>query len=83
MVAPRNSSWASEFVLDFLYFINHNISTMKNYKINVTVQLTVAADNEDALNQLLHEMDYTFTHSDHQSEIVDAKFTDMLVVSEY
>lgn len=56
---------------------------MKNYKINVTVQLTVAADNEDALNQLLREMDYTFTHSDHQSEIVDAKFTDMLVVSEY
>jgi hypothetical protein len=56
---------------------------MKNYKVNVTVQLTIAADNEDALNHLLHEMDYKFTHVDHQSEIVDAKFTDMLVVSEY
>jgi hypothetical protein len=56
---------------------------MKNYKVNVTVQLTIAADNEDALNHLIREMDYKFTHSDHQSEIVDAKFTDMLVVSEY
>lgn len=56
---------------------------MKNYKINVTVQLTVAADNEDALNQLLHEMDYTFTSILPRRKIVDAKFTDMLVVSEY
>jgi hypothetical protein len=83
MVAPKNFSSASEFVLDFLYFINHNISTMKNYKVNVTVQLTVAADNEDALNHLLHMMDYKFTHVDHQSEIVDAKFIEMDVVSEY
>jgi hypothetical protein len=56
---------------------------MKNYKVNVTVQLTIAADTEDALNHLLHEMDYKFTHSDHQSEIVDTKLTEMLVVSEY
>jgi hypothetical protein len=28
-------------------------------------------------------MDYKFTHSDHQSEIVDSKFADALVVSEY
>ena len=83
MVAPRNSSWASEFVLDFLYFINHNISTMKNYNVNVTVKLTIAADTEDALNHLLQEMDYTFTHVDHQSEIVDTKLIEMLVVSEY
>lgn len=56
---------------------------MKNYKVNVTVQLTIAADTEDALNKLLQEMDYKFTHTDHQSEIVDTKLTEMLVVSEY
>ena len=56
---------------------------MKNYKVNVTVQLTIAADTEDALNHLLQEMDYTFTHVDHQSEIVDTKLIEMLVVSEY
>jgi hypothetical protein len=56
---------------------------MKNYKVNVTVQLTIAADTEDALNHLLHMMDYKFTHVDHQSEIVDAKFIEMDVVSEY
>ena len=56
---------------------------MKNYKVNVTAQLTIAADTEDALNHLLHEMEYTFTHVDHQSEIVDTKLIEMLVVSEY
>jgi hypothetical protein len=56
---------------------------MKNYKINVTVKLTVAADNEDAMRTLLQEMDYKFTHIDTQSEIVDTEITDTEVVAEY
>jgi hypothetical protein len=56
---------------------------MKNYKVNVTVQLTIAADNDDAFNHLLREMDFNFTYEDHESEIVDTKLTEWLVVSEY
>lgn len=56
---------------------------MKNYKINVTVKLTVAADNEDAMKHLLQEMDYNFTHCDRQSEIVNTEIVDTEVVAEY
>ena len=56
---------------------------MKNYKINVTVKLTVAADNEDAMKHLLQEMDYNFTHVDRQSEIVNTEIVETEVVAEY
>jgi|DEB19_MinimDraft_3_1074340.scaffolds.fasta_scaffold20395_3 hypothetical protein len=56
---------------------------MKNYKVNVTVKLTIAADNDDALTYLLREMDYGFKHCDSQSEIVDSEITDAEVVAEY
>ena len=56
---------------------------MKNYKINVTVKLTVAADNEDAMRTLLQKMDYNFTHIDRWSEIVNTEITNTEVVAEY
>ena len=56
---------------------------MKNYKINVTVKLTVAADNDDALKNLLQEMDYNFNHVDDQSEIVNSEIVDSEIVAEY
>lgn len=56
---------------------------MKNYKLNVTVNLTIAADNEDALNRLLQQMDYTFKYVDRQSEIVDTKLLETQMVAEY
>lgn len=56
---------------------------MKNYKVNVTVKLTIAADNEDAMVNLLREMDYNFKHCDRQSEIVDTEIVDTEVVAEY
>lgn len=56
---------------------------MKNYKVNVTVSLTIAADNEDAMQHLLQEMDYNFTHVDSQSEIVDTKLLETEVTAEY
>jgi hypothetical protein len=56
---------------------------MKNYTINVTVNLKVVADNEDAMRHLLQEMDYKFTHVDRESEIVDSQILDFDVVAEY
>ena len=56
---------------------------MKNYKINVTVKLTVAADNEDAMRTLLQEMDYKFTHISDHSEIVNTEIVETEVVAEY
>lgn len=56
---------------------------MKNYKVNVTVSLTIAADHEDAMKHLLQEMDYGFKHCDSQSEIVNSEITDTEVVAEY
>ncbi len=56
---------------------------MKIYKINVTVKLTVTADTEDAMHNLLQEMNYVFTHSDSQSEIVKTEITGTEVVSAF
>lgn len=56
---------------------------MKNYKVDVTTKLTIAADNEDALRHLLQEMDYHFDYVDTQSVIVSSEITDTEVVAEY
>ena len=56
---------------------------MKNYTVKVTVKLKIAADNEDAMRNLLQEMDYKFTHVDRESEIVDTTILDFDVVAEY
>jgi len=56
---------------------------MKNYHVNVTVKLRIAADNEDAMKHLLQEMDYKFAHIDRESEIVDSEILATEITAEY